>query len=1465
MKYRHSGLSLFCFMILYFIGGKMQAQPSCYFEHYGAEDGLPQHTITDILQDEKGFMWFSTWDGLCKFDGYKFSTYRLPVNSAYQTRSNRIDFIYEDKYGNIWSLSYDSEAHRFNPRTEKFAGIRALAYSDDKTFDTSQIIPMESGKVWLLSEKNGCICITDSTFSAEIYNTDNQNLSGNTVYTVFEDTSVNSWILTNNGLLFVPADAGEPTSYFNERSEAGYRENRPFYSVMETDNDIWFGSDNGEIQLFDKNNRSFRTLKTETASSVISIKEISLEKILVVTRNNGFLIYNTYDGNWNRYNSTTLAGMQSDKILTDYIDRSKNIWLETECIGISKFNPYTEKFVHFTPLVESTEPSVFPPNFFIFEDVENRVWVHPRGGGFSLYDKSEDQLTPFYNRPFSDNWMFSNMLHAGYSDRQGNLWICTRSHGLEKIIFHDSHFTPFLIDDNIHSTVSNDVRPIFEDADKNLWISTKEGRIYVYNRFFEKIGYLCNDGSIGKGIPLQGIAYNIIQDSQQCIWIGTKGEGVYKLKKHAAFAYRMTQYKHDPADSHSLSHNSVYTIFEDKHKRIWVGTYGGGLNLLNGDSFIHYNNTLKNYSQSSGSQVRIISADKHGNICVGTTLGLIMFTPDFDNPADILFKPYLREESAQTINSNDIFDICTTRNGDTYIGTFGGGISKVEETDANGFPVKFKSYSTHDGLPSNITLSIQEDDNENLWISSEGSLTKFNPEKETFENFSQIKRLMKRQNFSENSRWKTYDGKILFGHSNGIIIFDPKEVKNNTFNPRIALVQFKIFNREISIGKKSPLKEHIDDIGKLTLKYNQNFFSVDFAALDYVDPNNISYAYKLDGFDKDWIYSRNQRSANYTNLSKGKYVFRVKSTNSDGVWMNNERTLAIEVLPPFWATWWAYCIYVILFLSVAYFTFRILYTFYRMRNRIVLEKRESEIKTRFFTDISHEIRTPLTMIVSPIENILQDNTISESVKKQLTLVSKNTSRLLNMVNQILDFQKLQQKTLNVRNIEMGVLVQGIASEFAKTAEEQHIRFTIENKIGNQTVWVDPQAVEKIVVNLLSNAFKYTPAGKSIQISVLNKNGYIAVQVADDGIGITKDKQERLFKRFESFNEDKSKPSTGIGLSIVKELADKHHAKITVDSETEKGSVFTVLFQKGMDHFGADTVIHSGENATSGEAENTAKEITPAIRQETTKRNTKPTILIVEDDDDLRAFIHSILENDYKVYEASNGKDGMESALEIIPDFIVSDIMMPEMDGIDFLRNVRAHIRTSHTLFLLLTAKTTLDSKLEGFEHGADEYITKPFSVSYFRARVKNLLYRREQLQQYYRSNTETADNEGAIHIRHLINEQDTQFIQTVNAFIEKNIDNSDFVVEDLAVELGMSRTVFFKKMKGLTGLSPIEYIRDRTLQHAAKLLQTGTYNVKEVSYMVGFSDTKYFTRCFKGKYGITPGEYKKASINEIYS
>lgn len=1451
----NKGLLILIFLIICF---RLNAQPKGHFVHYGSENGLPQHTVMNIMQDHKGFMWFSTWDGLCKFDGYTFYPYKIQSGDTYHMRSNRIDYICEDKYGYIWTMPYDKEPHRFDPRTETFMGLSSHKEFENKATPSERIITMPSGKVWILPISEGCICVLDSIFNIEVYNRENKKIEAGKVHNVYEDKSQNSWILTDNGLYMENRDKVIEKYFVSDESQ----NSRHFYSTMETDQEIWFGSDNGKIQIYDKKRNRFTLFDTQTAAKIKSIKSVNNNLIFIATSNNGFLLYHIPTKKIEHFTKSNLPNMQSNVINSCYIDKSENIWFEQDCLGVTKFNPIDRKIKHFVLKTESQSTNIFPPNFFIFEDINNYLWVHPRGGGFSYYDPEKDKLMPFYNEPFSPDWRFSNMMHAAFSDQQGNLWLSTRSHGLDKTVFSNDIFRSTIVDPNINSSINNDIRSIFEDSNQNLWVSTKGGRVYVYNPTGKQMGYLCSDGTIDFGKPIEGFTYCIAEDRDKNIWLGTKGDGIYKVSPTGKYKYSIKQFEHIENNKQSLSNNSVYSLFFDSKNRLWVGTYGGGLNLMddnNEGKFFHVGNQLSHYPIQTGSQIRIISSDKNGNICVGTTLGLIMLSSDFEKPEDIEYKSYFRQPGDNTsLGGNDIYDICTTSKGETYIATFGGGVNKVVSTNEKGFPTKFQIYLTKDGLPSDVILSIVEDNDQNLWIATEGNLTKFNPEKESAQTYSYVSRMVKRQNFSEGARFSSKTGTLYFGFSKGILSIKTDRIIENSFRPYIAFTRLQIDNKDVPVGKNSPLKIALDDIGTLILNHKQNSFSIEFAALDYINPGNITYTYKLEGFDKEWVTTKKQRVVNYANMSPGKYILRIKSTNSDATWTDNERTLPIEIVPSFWQTSWAYLLYTIFFLFILFIILRTIFIFIRLKDKVKLEHEQAEMRTKFFIDISHEIRTPLTMVVSPLENIAEADQTPPYIKEQLQQVLKNAERMLKMVNQILDYRKIQKQEIHVEETRIGNFVLDICARFKETADAQNIKLMATNNVGSETLWIDRDGFEKMLYNLLSNSFKFTPKGKSIYVDLSEKDNNIILNVRDEGFGMTKDIQNKLFTRFASFNPDKSKPSTGIGLSIVKEVIDKHKAKIVINSEPGKGTTFQIIFRKGIAHF-------DSEHTIIGTAESNVPEKYPEVditkaTDNDLKKAEKQTLLIVEDDNDLRTFIVKTLRDYFHILEAENGKDAYDMTINNSPDFILSDIMMPEIDGLELLQKIRQNTSTSHIPFILLTAKTNIESKLEGLVYGADDYITKPFSVRYLRARIENIMRLRRNLYLSFSNDKVVEDksqpakkNEPDIKIT----SKDEQFLKQIKEIVLANIDNSDFVVEDVVTEVAMSRTVFFKKLKSLTGLAPIEFIRDVKIRYAAEMMRNKQYTIKEIAFMVGFGDTKYFTQCFKQIFGVTPSEYRK--------
>ena len=1054
------------------------------------------------------------------------------------------------------------------------------------------------------------------------------------------------------------------------------------------------------------------------------------------------------------------------------------------------------------------------------------------------------------------------------SDKQGNLWLCTHSKGLEKITFLGGQFHIYPRSGRGYDLNSNTVRALFEDSEHRVWLGKRDGRIEIYTHDFEYLGFLTESGAIAKtGKPLLGVAYHIMQDSHGNIWIATKGD-VGVLAEKAGGQFKITRFEYDEDDIYSLSHNSVYWLHEDHHGRIWAATFGGGLNYIQKTpegkyTFINYRNNLKGFPYDRCYRVRHITSDNKGNIWVGSSDGALCFKEDFKDPESIDFHLYARiPNDMNCLSNNNVYRIVTTSQGDVYLATFGGGLNQLVSMDDHGEAV-FKSYTRNDGLPSDILLSVEEDNSGNLWMSTENGLSKFIPSQQRFENYNE-RDFGDKIRFEEGTSLHLSSNTILLGTSSGVLYFDPENIKKSNYVPPIILGSLKVSNQEVIPGVTgSLLEQSLNNTKHLVLSHKENIVTLSFAALDMVYPENVRYAYRLEGVDKTWNYIDKQRTATYTNLPKGEYIFKVRSTNSDGVWVENERSLKITVQPSFWETPIAMVLYVLLFLCILFVGVYILFTIYRLKHEVSVEQQVSDIKLRFFTNISHELRTPLTLIAGPVEYVLQNKNLPDDAREQLRVVERNTDRMLRLVNQILDFRKIQKNKMKLRieQIDIVPFVRHIMDNFESLAEEHRIDFVFESEIPSLKLWVDADKLEKIVFNLLSNAFKYTPQGKMITLFIHENEKNIAIGVQDQGIGISESKKASLFVRFETLLDKNlfNQQSSGIGLSLVKELVELHQATIRVDSKEGEGSCFTVEFLKGKDHY-----TENVEFIISDSVEVKPEELGENVPEQEERTGESKTMLLVEDNLELRFFLRSIFISDFNVIEATNGAEGLDKASKFVPDIIISDIMMPEKDGISMTQDLRANMVTSHIPVVLLTAKTDMDSKLKGMELGVEDYITKPFSATYLKARVENILAQRVKLQQLYCENLMNIQPvpEEEQQSQPEMSSHDRKFMEKLTELMEKNMDNGDLIGDDLVKELAVSRSVFFKKLKTLTGLAPIEFIKEMRVKRAAQLIESRDFNMTQISYMVGINDPRYFSKCFKQRFGMTPTEYKENTIGK---
>ncbi len=1434
----------------------LSAQLHFSFSHYTSDNGLSQNSITAMFKDHKGYLWFATRDGLNRFDGYNFKNFNQQFSRKFSGISNRFIEIKEDKYGFIWLKAYDEMLYRFNTATEEFERLKLESGAElDAKISSFFILP--SGDVWLKASHFGCYRVryieSENRTTVKIYNTSLKNLPSNSVQKVFEDSFLNTWVLTTKGLVYID-NAGKHSFKFL---------NTAFYSFVEDDRRIILGSSDKLIQ-FDKKSMAFKIIEIPVNSKVIDIHSLNSNYYVVNVENNGFLTYNTLKNEIKQYTTQNFPQLKTNTIQQMYVDRAGDVWLGIKANGVLKFSVQANR-IEFFPTAYTTEKTT-NPNILFVEDDKDILWIQSYYGLFSWFDRKNNRLTPFnslYN-PDINTFLLYGVNHV-LADEQGILWLSTnRGNGIFKCTFLPDYFNHILFDKNSVYNVSNEVRAIYEDRSKRLWVATKDGLVHVYDKNKVQIGTLDNSGRIFPGGNTDIYVYNFFQDKDGNIWLATKQKGLFRLKPAAsANNFQVRNFLHNDNDVFSPASNDFYSITQDKLGRIWAGSYGGGLHLLqfSGEKlqFIHAASGLKNYPFANCSKVRQVYVDSKNRVWIATTEGIVTFDASEKNITNLNFIYYHNNENSPVgISANDIHFITEDTEKRIWVASFGGGLSMLKTTVIRDNKFEFVKYNRSGGLPANIIYTIIDDRQGNLWLTSENAIVKLNKQSKSIDVFGRGNEI-ENVEFSEAAACLLQSGEICVGSKSGMYAFKPLEVKRRIIDVPIVFTGLKVLNKDVEAGEESEFKKQIDFLDEIEFSHKQNVFTIEFAALDMRAPEKIQYAYMLDGFDREWNNVGPRQNATYTSLPPGKYVFRVKSTDSEGIWLRNERQITVRILPSFWQSVFAKILYVLFIIGLFVLALYIFVTIYKLKHNIQFEKQMTDMKLRFFTDISHELRTPLTLISLPVDNILREN-IDPFVRDQMNLVRTNLDKVMSLINQILDFRKLQNNKmqLNIEEFNFGDFVTACSKNFLEMAHAKNLNIFIDNKSGDANVWADPERVESIIQNLISNAIKYSPAGKNIVVRTGLHNDMAVLQIIDEGVGIPQEKLSFIFERFFSNSTLKSilQKSTGIGLDLVKKMVELHHAEIEVNSQIGIGTTFTIRFKTGNLHFEDDMNITIFEKKKPIE---TVGNTEPSIEIESHETN-NPLILVVEDNDELRHYLSMSLRSNYRVAEAANGKNAWAKIESIQPDIIIADLRMPEMDGMELTKLIREDNRTSHIPVILLTAVTDLDSKMEGLKIGADDYITKPFNSTFLLARIENLLAQRKKLQKYYRS--QISEPNTAFELPVPENKVlENAFMKKLIKYMDDNIENFDLNIDMMASEFNMSRTIFFTKLKSLTGLSPVEFIREVRLQRAVEFMKTIDLPVSEVSYRVGIEDPRYFSRIFKLKFGETPTDYRHKFLN----
>lgn len=1147
-------------------------------------------------------------------------------------------------------------------------------------------------------------------------------------------------------------------------------------------------------------------------------------------------------------------GMSQNTVMAILQDKQGYMWFGT-WDGLNRFDGYNFQVYK---AMDNGEPVCVNNRVeVIYEDESEQIWWSTYDGHFFKMDKNRQHT---YEQPYDSlpHEMVQKIVEQDKDtkvDSRGVIWQADGENGVMRYRFGQwKRFTPaldnryagllrkhfFILEDNLGRTwvnptgggwsyydyekdelvspirnITNMIHTAYIDRDGQMWIATYDGGVDCVNmepapyQIYDKRQSHNGNGEVraflkkkdGDIVPLVKSETNVYcaYDSQHGVLYGTKGAGLKNISTGATI---------------TTNHPDIYDIEEGRDGTLYVATYGGGVNI------IRWNENKREWAQAeivgNGMKVRDIEIVDQTLWC-GTTTGVL--------------KVDLQTLQNEVIPSYDIRAIYYSRDS-LWLGSFGGGLFKIDPKSEN--PNLEVVETFHD-----IILSMAGD-GKNLWFSSESDIVQLNLETGDLYFYDA---LIGEENayFTEAEAVRMPNGTILFGYSNGYCSLDPSKIRRSTYVPQMFITRCEVQDQEIK--------------GDTIVVPYQSNITIEYAAMDYVGADKIVYTYKMDGIDAHWKTPTNQRQVVYSNLRHGTYVFHVRSTNREGADVENEIQMVVIVKKPMWLQWWAIALYIVAFIGILIAASYIFWTYHSLRQKVEVEQQVTDLKLHFFTNISHELRTPLTLIVGPIENILHTERISQSVRTQLEIVQSNSRRMLRMVNQLLEFRKVQNKKmkLKVQQTLLSELVEDTCANFKKEAYDKHINFTINNKTTNSTIWVDRTRMDTVIWNVLSNAFKFTAAGKSIRVNIDEKPGFLILSVQDEGIGIPPEKRSVLFERFSSNNElnNLNATGTGIGMNLTKELVDLHNGHIEVESEVGKGTTVTVLLHTGKEHFGPDVDFIADDRSIAQTNVSTFEHKMETLEQETVESTR--TILIVDDNQDMRHFLTGILSKDYNIETAEDGEKAKNIIRTKQIDLIITDLMMPKVDGLELTQYIKGNPDLDYIPVILLTAKTAIESRLQALQRGADDYVTKPFEPEYLRARVHNIIAQRKQLEQSYRQRLlrlETQKNDKDI-------PGDT-FLAKLLDVMNKQMDNSTLTVDGLVDEMGMGRTVFFNKLKTMTGMSPVEFMREMRIKKAAQLLEENQYNVTEVTYMVGMNDSRYFSKCFKNTYGVTPSEYRNA-------
>ncbi|WP_342155302.1 hybrid sensor histidine kinase/response regulator transcription factor [Joostella sp. CR20] len=1333
----------------------------------------------------------------------------------------------------------------------------------------------ERGFMWVATNGAGLYRYDGIDYDAYRYVlNDTTSISSSMVYCTFLDSQKRLWVGTEEGLNLYNSEKDQFIRISNKKFEATYNESISVRRIVEDKHgNIIIGTFGaGLFKLTGTENFQIEKIKSSSLNKdvALTVEAITIDKFgkIYIGTNLGV---QEYDAERNIIKPVVFSDNKfiKSQVKSIAVDQDNNLWIGSFSEGIYKAS-FVDAENDSYRKIENFNVSKYPI-FSLLALNDGTLLCGTENDGLFHVEKSGALIHQYRTSKSDEKSLLSNSIWSLYQDRNDKIWLGYYNKGLA---VHDQLYDKFngleSLYNNSNSLHSSSVTSITQDQTGKLWIGMDGGGIDILNPKKNTYTHInTNSSSQYSGLKSDYIQ-SIFIDSKQNVWAGSWDKGIFMLKKGSTHFvnYSIETTKGD------LESDVVVSFDEDTNGTIWISTYHKGLHSFNPktEKFTHHNSPEFEAHGISNSDAWKVLVDASDVIWLGSTNGL--FRIEKESTSAVYKITSMREQMEATYGNsttaNHILSLYEADANTLWIGTKGAGLCKYDKVSGT-----FTWYNKLNGLLLENICGIIACNNNNIWAAGNSGIVKIDPENNTFTNFTVNDGLLS-NDFNMNASYKSSSGEIYFGGYDGVDYFDPTKIKINTTENFLYLSDLKIFNnRVLPTHDKSPLTKVISETDSISFNNKQSVFTIEYSGINYTRPEKNEYAYYLAGYEDTWNYVGNAKSATYTNLDPGNYTFKLKSANNDGVWNSTPLELSVTILPPWWKSSWALLGYLVMFFMGVFLLNKL--TQSRIRKKQLAkyeeEKHQQEIdlnerKFQFFTNISHEFRTPLTLIMNPLHDIITNDGayLPERIKAKHRIIQKNTARLHRLVNELLDFRKLElnKVTVKAKSFNLIELTKDVLSYFNEEAREKNIDldFTFDEK--NVPVWADYSMMEKVIFNLVSNAFKATPEGGTINVALYAKDDLVAFPlvdknyqakaieliVSDTGIGIPKGEIAKMFERFyqvDSLNKTYY-GGTGIGLEVVQSFIELHRGKIDVSSEVGNGTVFKITLPEGKNHLkGSEIYSDTYEQKQVNRNYTSVVTIIEDEKEISTKELANAyTVLIVEDNIELRNYLKNELKSQYKVLTANHGREGFDMAKEALPDVIITDVIMPEVNGFELCKLVKTDIRTSHIPLLMLTAKAKIDDRIEGIEIGADAYMVKPFDMRLLKLRLLQLITSRQLIfNKYFSAISELPVNANTTSL-------DKEFIQKALNYINDNIDDSNISVETLAAHLNLSRSQVYRKIKALTNQTANEFIRNIRLHKAKVLIESGNTNISDVSFSVGFSTSSYFTKCFKNYFGILP-------------